>query len=113
MLRIERRPRRSWVAALIGVVCVGLPACGFSHGPDFAIGFRRVALDLSYKDESLATPPTHEDVVIPQPVVSNGAFVTFQLPPVTLPSRPQPTTPTPRVPIDTCPTAGPDEHPDQ
>ena len=59
---------------LIGLaVCAVFPACGFHNGPSFDIGFRRVALDLSYKDESLAKPPARQDLVIPQPVMSTGA----------------------------------------
>src|SRR5581483_6304849 len=69
------RARRRVVVPIALLLALVSQACGFSHGPDFSIGFRRVALDLSYKDEALAAPPTRENVLVPQPVISNGFFV--------------------------------------
>ena len=110
MRRVARtRARSHWL--VIPVVAAGLlSACGFSHGPDFTIGFRRVALDLSYKDESLAKPSAPQQVAIPQPVAASGFFVIEQ-PPLT-PSPAIRSTPTPVLTND-CPTAGPDVHPDE
>src|SRR5437763_8291888 len=95
---------------LAALACLVAPACGFGHGPDFTIGFRRVALDLAYQDQALATPPTRQDIVIPQPVLATGTFVINQQP-----LRATPTT-VPRVAppaVNLCPTASPDSHPDQ
>lgn len=110
MRRVNRTTtRRSPLVVAIAAAAALASACGFSHGPDFTIGFRRVALDLSYKDEALAKPSEPQHVVIPQPVVSNGLFV-IQQPPLTT----NHVTPVPQEPVkqNLCPTAGPDVHPD-
>jgi hypothetical protein len=98
--------RRRWLVPTSLLACLALQACGFGHGPDFNIGFRRVALDLSYKDQALAAPPTPENTLIPQPVISSGLFVNLHPPIGKLPENPFPTV------TNTCPTAGPNEHPD-
>lgn len=99
------RGRRTLLAPVVLLACLVTQACGFSHGPDFAIGFRRVALDLSYKDAALAAPPTREDIGIPQPVISNGFFVN-----TLTPLKPVLANPFPEV-TNQCPQAGPNEHP--
>ena len=99
------RARRRVVVPIALLLALVSQACGFSHGPDFSIGFRRVALDLSYKDEALAAPPTRENVLIPQPVISNGFFVNAQPPLNKLPGNPFPEV------TNACPTAGPGVHP--
>ena len=106
MIRISRAGRgRGLLIPWLLLVGLAGAACGFTRGPDFSIGFRRVALDLSYKDESKAAPPTQENLTIPQPVISSGIFVgaqpTLHLPPIN---------PFPEV-TNTCPKAGPNEHP--
>lgn len=109
MRRISRTTtRRSPVLMVVLAATAVLSACGFNHGPDFTIGFRRVALDLSYKDESLAKPSEPQHVVIPQPVASNGLFV-IQQPPLT-----SARTPAVHEPVlkQTCVAAGPDVHPE-
>ena len=85
-------------------LCTVTASCGLGHGPSFTIGFRRVALDLSYKDEALAKPSNPQQTVTPQPVLATSPFVTFQLPSakVSLPPLPH---------VLDCPTAGPDQHP--
>jgi hypothetical protein len=75
-------------------------ACGGGHGPDFTIGFKRLALNLSYKDEKIPLPPP--DVI---EVPSEALFLapTF-VPPKLLPTFPK---------LPGCPVAGPDDTPDQ
>lgn len=101
------RHRRRGAAAALAAAALVSSACGLKHGPDFTIGFRRVALDLSYKDEALAKPPTHQDIVTALPVPSQAAFITQV-------AVPQPLAPIglPKARSD-CPAAGADVHPDQ
>src|SRR3954464_1524024 len=92
------------------LACLVAPACGLGNGPDFTIGFRRVALDLAYQDQAFSTPPAKQDIVIPQPVPAAGTFVINQPP---FRSTPTPTPRIPQPPVNLCPTASPDSHPDQ
>jgi len=81
--------------------CIALSACGVHRGPDFTIGLKRIALNLSYKDESKAAPST-PIVLPPQPVPSTSGFMPIaQIPSGFPPERL-------RAP---CPTAPPDAHP--
>jgi hypothetical protein len=105
MTCVPRPGRRRLLVPMLLLVCLVLEGCGFKRGPDFSIGFRRVALDLSYKDESKAAPPTQENLAIPQPVISSGFFVGAQPVPKLPAINPFPTITT------ACPTAGPNEHP--
>lgn len=94
------------IVALAAAAAVASQACGFGGGPSFTIGFKRVALDLAYKDEALAKP-TRQDVLTPQPVPSTASFLT-QI------AFPQNLTPPPALPkMNDCPAAGQDAHPDQ
>jgi hypothetical protein len=93
-------PRRS-----LGVVFVALSlvagACGGGHGPDFTIGFKRLALDLSYKDEKIPLPTTPSQFVVPSEALFLApGFVAPKLLP-TLPKAPG------------CPVAEPDDTPEQ
>jgi hypothetical protein len=85
-------------------------ACGNAGGRDFTIGFKRVALDLSYQDEKLAAPPTREDVVVPQPVPAQAAFLTQISVPPNL-AAPLPPQPLPKQQVG-CPKASDDAHPE-
>src|SRR5258708_1485408 len=93
------------------LVLLMLPACGFSNTPSFVIGLKRVAVDLSFKDQSKALPPIRKTVFIPGPAPELGSFVT-QVVPTLFPQRAfQPTNPFPTKLPSACPTAPPDSHP--
>ena len=100
--------RRAVLPIVLAAACLAGPACGFGHTPDFTIGFRRVSLDLSYKDQAFAKPAAPDQIVIPQPVAATAPLVTFQPP-----RRPQglPVDLSEKAP-DLCPKATADEHPD-
>ena len=104
------RARRSCLATGAVLACLVTSACGFGHGPDFAIGFRRVALDLAYKDEALAKPPPAPEVASPQSLPPIPPYVAFQPPLTRVPQRSFPELPQ-QDPF-ACPKAGPDEHPE-
>lgn len=53
------------LAVALGLV---LCACGGDRGPDFTIGFKRLALDLAYKDEKLPEYVAPNGVVVPPEV---------------------------------------------
>src|SRR4051794_36718493 len=108
--RARARRHRSWLAAVAVIACLA-SACGFGHGSDFAIGFRRVALDLSYKDESLAKPAAPQQIASPQSLPAIPPFVAFQPPLSRVPQRSFPELPQ-KDPF-ACPAAGSDEHPEQ
>jgi len=67
--------RRTPALVLLAVLALLAQACG-GGGNDrsFTIGFKRLALDLSYKDEKLPAP-TRTDILTPQPVPSFAAFL--------------------------------------
>ena len=95
--------RRSPLLVVMLVVGLLSSACGGGAGPDFTIGFKRLALDLSYKDESLPEYVAPSGAVdVPEEV----AFLapTFLVPKATMPNLPRPVA---------CPSADPDEKPDQ
>ncbi len=77
-------------------------ACGGGRGPDFTIGFKRLALDLSYKDEKLPEFVNPNTVTIPSEVqyLAPG-FVAPRLAPPPMPKLPG------------CPVADPDTKPEQ
>ena len=103
---------RRWfrLMAIFGVAALLASACGFRKGPNFTIGFKRVALDLSYQDVALAAPPTRQDVVIVQPVPSQAAFLTQIVIPPNLTAPPPQGLPKQ---VSACPPAPEDAHPDQ
>jgi hypothetical protein len=103
---MRRAPRRTVV--LLAACSIVAGACGSEPVRDFTVGFKRVALDLAYKDEALAAEPTREDILLPQPVPAQAAFVTQ----VRVPARLAPLQPLPPAPPE-CPTAGADAHPDE
>src|SRR5947209_8521227 len=84
--RTRTHHQRSMLAAGAVMACLA-SACGFGHGPDFAIGFRRVALDLSYKDPALAKPPAPQEVAGPQSLPPTPPFLAFQPPLNRVPAR--------------------------
>jgi hypothetical protein len=76
-------------------------ACGGGHGPDFTIGFKRLALNLSYKDEKIPLPTTPSQVEIPNEALFLApSFV----PPKTIPTLPK---------APGCPVASADDKPEQ
>ncbi|MEY2471106.1 MAG: hypothetical protein QOK28_435 [Actinomycetota bacterium] len=92
--------RRSLGVVLIALSLVAT-ACGGGHGPDFTIGFKRLALDLSYKDETIPLPTTPSQFVVPNEALFLApGFVAPKLAP-TLPKLPG------------CPVAAPDDTPEQ
>ena len=91
-------PKRLLV--LLAALSLVAGACGGGHGPDFTIGFKRLALDLSYKDEKIPLPPP---TVIQVP---NEAL--FLAPSFVLPKA---LPPLPKLPG--CGVAGADDTPDQ
>jgi len=97
-----RRARRVFVLCAIAPLLAA--ACGGSDSRSFTIGFKRLALDLSYKDESIPTP-TSKDVATPQPVPALAAFLNSVRIPQQLTSLPHST-------FGECPTAPADAHPD-
>lgn len=101
---MSRRP----LVLLGGLLALVAAACGGGSDRDFTIGLKYVAIDLSYKDEELAAPPVREDVLVPQPVASQAAFLTQ----ISVPDRLEPTQPTPLPRIEDCPAAGPDANPE-
>ena len=110
------RPPRPIRRAVLGVaaaaLCVALPACSLSHGPNFQIELRRVALDLAFKDESQVKAPSPQQVLAPQPVPAIAGLVT-QITPTQVPVAGEPAPPVlPHGPIVNCPTAPADAHPD-
>ncbi|HUR77653.1 MAG TPA: hypothetical protein VMZ22_06885 [Acidimicrobiales bacterium] len=88
---------------LILVVVLGLvsSACGGGGGPDFTIGFKRLALELAYKDEKVPEPTVAGSVTLPDEV-------SFLAPTFVAPSAKAPSS-SPRAPA--CPTADPDTKP--
>ncbi|MEA3055145.1 MAG: hypothetical protein QOD30_577, partial [Actinomycetota bacterium] len=66
--------RRTPTFVLLAVLALLAQACGGGDDRSFTIGFKRLALDLSYKDETLPAP-TRADVVTPQPVPSFAEFL--------------------------------------
>jgi hypothetical protein len=93
---LPRRIRNTIVliaAALLASACAG------DRGPDFTIGFKRLALDLAYKDEKLPEYVTPGSVNLPQEV----SF----LAPTFVPPKVAP----PALARATCPTADPDAKP--
>jgi hypothetical protein len=76
-------------------------ACGGGRGPDFTIGFKRLALDLSYKDEKIPLPTTPSQIVVPNEALFLAP--TFVAPRLVIPL--------PRLPA--CGVAAPDETPEQ
>lgn len=114
--RIVRSGRRRTVRGLAAVAACLVPAaCGVQHGPSFEIKLKRVALDLAYKDASLAKPPTPQQVLTPLPVPSLASLETELTPAqVPQPGRMAPPTSAFRHSIpQLCPVAGADVHPDQ
>lgn len=107
------RGRKPAIRAGVAAIALGLmmSACGLDHGPSFTIGFRRVALDLSYQDEKLAAPPARQDVVMPQPVPAQAALIAQVPIPAVL--SPTPTFPPLPKQLTGCPAAGSDAHPEQ
>jgi hypothetical protein len=91
-------------AVLVVLLALVAQACGGGDDRSFTIGFKRIALDLSYKDETLPSP-TRADVVTPQPVPSYADFLNQ----VRVPQRLQSVAPSL---FGACPTAGPDVHPE-
>jgi hypothetical protein len=103
---MRRRPRLLLaLVALAGALVAN--ACGAQNDRNFTIGFKRVALDLAYRDEKIPLPK-RADVVLPQPVPAQAAFLTQ----VRIPDR----LTTPRAPLPHlttgCNPAGPDAHPE-
>ena len=96
--------RRPSALILLAVVALLAQACGGGSDRDFTIGFKRLALDLSYKDETLPAP-TRADVVTPQPVPSFAAFLNQ----VRVPQRLQSI---PSSPFGACAAAPADAHPE-
>jgi hypothetical protein len=93
------RSRFLIVLTVLGLVA---SACGGSGGPDFTIGFKRLALELSYKDESLPEFFKPGSVIIPEEVgYLTPTFVVPRANPPAIPKAPG------------CPTADPDSKPEQ
>jgi hypothetical protein len=107
----RRRRSRAWTCtAVIAATLVASSACGVSGGRDFTVGFKRVALDLSYKDDALAVVPTRQDIVTPQPVPALAEVIARVPIPRDL-SAPLPAPPA-DIPSVQCPVAGSDQFPD-
>ncbi|HVT76767.1 MAG TPA: hypothetical protein VHD87_07035 [Acidimicrobiales bacterium] len=91
--------------ARAGVVLVALSlvagACGGGRGPDFTIGFKRLALDLTYKDDKIPVPTTPSQIQVPNEALFLAP--TFVAPKV-IPALPK---------LPGCPVAAPDDKPDQ
>jgi hypothetical protein len=76
-------------------------ACGGGRGPDFTIGFKRLALDLSYKDDKIPLPTTPSQIVVPNEALFLApSFV-----------APRFVLPLPKLPA--CGVAAPDDTPEQ
>jgi hypothetical protein len=87
---------------LVIVVAIGLvaSACGGDRGPDFTIGFKRLALNLSYKDEKLPEYVTPGSITVPEEVQYLApSFAVPKLAPPSAPRGPE------------CPEADPDAKP--
>ena len=95
----------SVVGALLAMLAA---ACGGGSDRDFTIGLKYVAIDLSYKDEALATPPARAEVLVPQPVASQAAFLTQ----IRVPEKLQSVPPTPLPKFEQCPAAPADANPE-
>lgn len=98
--------RRTRALVLCAVLAVFAQACGGGSNRDFTIGFKRLALDLSYKDDSLPAP-TRTDVMTPQPVPSFAAFLNQ----VRVPQHLQSVAPSLFGPCATAPADAHPEHP--
>jgi hypothetical protein len=88
--------------ALVAALSLIATACGGNSAPDFTIGFKRLALELSYKDEKIpvaSVPP--ERVSVPSEVsLLAPSFVPPRFAPPPLPKLPG------------CPVAEPDQRPE-
>ncbi|MEY2425968.1 MAG: hypothetical protein QOI61_1540 [Actinomycetota bacterium] len=93
---------RARVLILLTVLGLVASACGGGGGPDFTIGFKRLALDLSYKDEKLPEFFKPGSVNIPQEVgYLAPTFVAPKLAPPAIAKAPG------------CPVADPEAKPEQ
>jgi hypothetical protein len=86
--------------AIAGALALVSAACGGGHGPDFTIGFKRLALNLSYKDEKIPEPAPTVIEVPNEALFLAPTFVVPRLTPV-LPKLPG------------CGVAAPDDTPEQ
>lgn len=92
---------RRQVLIIVAALSLVAGACGGGRGPDFTIGFKRLALNLTYKDEKIPEPTTPAQIDVPN--------VAFLLAPSFVPPKFLP--PLPKLPA--CGEAGPDDKPDQ
>src|SRR5579885_3185822 len=101
-------PMRKVYGTLVALMV--LAGCGFNSGPSFEIGLKRVAVNLSFKDQTKALPPLRKTIFIPAPAPEIGSFVTQVVPNLFPTSNPTPTPQFPKI-APACPTAPPNSHP--
>ena len=101
---LRRRHPRVRVAALACVAALTASGCAH-HKERISFGLRRVAVDLAFKDETKAKPPTVQQVLAaPQEAVPPATFASVASPA-------QVSAPGPAITVPTCKTAAPTARP--